>query len=82
MSVDYIVSQDKWESEALDSFDKAAGLAIVRAMSNGQDVIIDALCYSQEDADSIGEGESYAEDPDASVTARLIIKAENIGRIA
>lgn len=60
----------------------AAALAIARAMSHGRAVHIDTLCGTRAAADALGLLESYDEDPDASVTDRIVVRAESIGRIA
>src|SRR5690606_16135468 len=54
---------------SLDPLNAAVG-AVARAARTGNPVLLDVCCHSQAAADAIGEGESYAEDPDASVTAR------------
>jgi len=68
-----------------DSFDEAAGAAVSRAASRGEDVFLDVLVSSKAGAkwfagdDGI---ETYEDDPDASVFDRVVIKADSTGRIA
>ena len=67
------------------NFDKAAGFALSRACSTGNEMQIDVVTWSKAAARSWGGDaavEIYEEDPDASVHERIIIKAESIGRIA
>ena len=64
-----------------DPLNAATG-AVARAARTGDPVTLDVCCRSQDAADAIGEGESYAEDPEASVTARIVIRAEYQGRVA
>ena len=68
-----------------NTFDAAAGRAVRLAASGRKDVTIDVLIYSKEDAKAYGGEyamERYLEDPDASVSERITIKAESLGRIA
>lgn len=68
-----------------DSFDEAAGDAVSRAISRGEDVFLDTIVSSKAGArwfagdDGI---EIYEEDPEASVFERMVIRADNVGRIA
>ena len=67
------------------NFDKAAGFALSRACSTGNEMQIDVVTWSKAAARAWGGDTSveiYEEDPDASVHERIIIKAESIGRIA
>lgn len=80
--VSYQIDLPNGETRTYPVFNEAAAIAVINAFSNGQEQTIDALCNSQEAADSIGEGDSHRNDPDASVTARIVIKAEHKGRIA
>lgn len=61
---------------------EAAGAAVFIALS-GKRIKIDCVCWSREGAKHLGGEmvERYDEDPEASVLARIVIRAEDIGRI-
>jgi hypothetical protein len=64
---------------------EAAGLAIAIAMSRGEPVHIDVVCWSLGAAHVYGGDDAatrYREDPDASVFERIVVRAESLGRIA
>lgn len=63
---------------------EAAGFAITIAMSRGEDANIDVLIHSKAGARWYGgddAAEQYAEDPDASVSDRIVVRAESVGRV-
>ena len=65
-------------------FDEAAGTAIARCCSNGATVFIDVIAWTRAAAHRFGGSdgaEEYDEDPEASVHKRIVVKAEDIGRI-
>jgi hypothetical protein len=65
-------------------FDEACGFAVSVAASGKPDVSVDVLCWTEGAARFWGGDaavEAYREDPDASVTERIIIRAESIGRV-
>jgi hypothetical protein len=67
------------------SFEEAAGTAIAMAASTGQEVYLDVLIYSKAGARWWGGDtavEMYEEDPEASISQRVIVRAEDEGRIA
>jgi hypothetical protein len=72
-------------SQTHRSFEEAAATAIAMAASTGQEVYLDVLIYSKAGARWWGGEaavEMYEEDPDASVSQRVIVRAEDEGRIA
>jgi hypothetical protein len=50
--------------------------------STGEPVNIDVIAWDRGDAKAWGIEESYDEDPDASVSQRIVVRAEDLGRIA
>lgn len=67
------------------TFAEACGFAVCIAVSTGEDVNIDVLCWSRAAAiDWQGDAgaDSYDEDPDASVFERIVVKADSQGRVA
>lgn len=71
----------KWTQFIDSGWDRVCGLAISVGASNGMPVIISLMCSSEEGAESIGFGDVHRDDPEASVTERLIIRVESQGRI-
>lgn len=68
-----------------ETFNEAAGHAVSLAASGKEDVSIDVLIYSEDGAREWGGDsavEDYWQDPDASVSERIIVRAESIGRVA
>jgi hypothetical protein len=64
--------------EYFTSFDKACVYALGISISNGETVAVDVLCYTATAAHKFGI-EDY--DPDASVTTRVLVKAEDTGKV-
>ena len=72
------------ESFYFDDFDKACGQAVGMAAS-GSPVHLDVLISSEAAARKWGGEdavEEYREDPEASVSQRIVIKADDQGRVA
>ena len=84
-SVEFATTDLGGQEQTFKTFDEAAGLAVSVAASSGRKVHIDVLVYSAAGARWWGGDyavEDYMEDPDASVFARIEIKANVVGRIA
>ena len=67
------------------NFDKAAGFALSRACSTGNEMQIDVVTWSKAAARAWGGDnavEVYESDPEASVHDRILIRAQVLGRIA
>ena len=67
------------------TFAEAAAQAISLASSHGEEVNIDVLAWSEAGARWWGGDyavEQYREDPEASIFERIVVRAENVGRIA
>ena len=68
-----------------DTFDEAAGYAVVESSSQGVVIPVDVLVFSKAGARFYGGDdavEQYEEDPEASIFERIEIKATYRGRIA
>ena len=64
--------------EYFTSFDKACAYALGISICYGKTIAIDVLCYTAAAAHKFGI-EDY--DPDASVTTRVLVKAEDTGKV-
>ena len=91
-NVDFLVSREDYAAvfhfdgiarnkRQCPSWESALALAVARAAGDGMAYHVDVCCYSQEAADAFGCGEEYRDDPNSSVTQRVVIRAENEGRI-
>jgi hypothetical protein len=70
--------------ESCDSFEKAAALAIQRAVADGGEHDIDVNFMSKAGAKAWGGDDAvltYLEDPDASANERITVKANFVGRV-
>lgn len=68
----------------VDTFNEAAGLAVVRSAATGTTAFVDVLVSSKAGARWLmgDDGvEQYEEDPEASVFERVAVKAEYQGRV-
>jgi hypothetical protein len=84
-NLEFAVNDHSGRERIFKTFDAACGFAVAMATADGNHHNIDVLAWSEAAARAWGgeEGvESYREDPDASVTDRIVIKAERQGRIA
>ena len=75
----------KGDTKIFTSFDRAAAHAVQLSISNGEDAVIDVVAWSRSAAKAWGGDygvEQYNEDPEASIHDRIVIKAEDQGRIA
>ena len=82
--LEFVVDDCSGVERTFTSFDKACGFAVSVACS-GRDSAVDVLIYSEKAARAWGGDsavEDYREDPDASGSERIVIKAESIGRVA
>ncbi len=83
--VEFAVDDASGRQRTFDTFDEAAGFAVVIAASTGKTVNLDTLVWSEEGAAFFAgdDGvEEYLEDPEASVFNRVEISVNNAGRIA
>lgn len=65
-------------------FDEAAGFAVALAASDGRTHHIDVLIYSVAGARAWGGDyavEEYRSDPEASVSDRISVRADHVGRV-
>lgn len=72
-------------TEVLKDFGEACRKAVVEAASSGRPVFIDVVIYSKVGAKAWGGDaavEVYEDDPDASVHERIVVRADDQGRIA
>ena len=60
------------------NFKEACTFAIGHSISTGEAVNVDVLCYTRGAAHKFG---IYDYDPDASVTTRVVIRAEDTGKV-
>lgn len=56
--------------------------AVERSLASGRSVVVDVLCSSRAAAHVMGLLEEHDADPDASVTSRVVIRTEHVGRVA
>jgi hypothetical protein len=80
--LEYAVDDAAGKERIFTEFDAAAGFAVAVAASGKENVHIDTLCWNRAAAVAAGLAEEYDGDPEASVTCRLTIKVERVGRIA
>lgn len=81
----HVSAAGETDMEIYQTFDEAAGMAVVQAMSEGKKVHIDIVVWSKAGARWLygDDGvEQYEEDPEASVFERIEVKANILGRIA
>ena len=67
-------------NKVYDLFEEATEAAVVKAME-GRKVAIDIIAYSHAAAKAFGIEEEYEMDPEASVTCRIVVTADNQGRV-
>jgi len=82
--VEFSVDDAGGKERIFNTFDEAAGFAIAIAASKGETVNIDVLIHSRAGAEWWGgdhAAEEYESDPDASVSERIEIRAESVGRV-
>jgi len=80
--VDFAVNNAAGNERIFETFDEAAGFAVGLAASGRENVYIDILCWSRAGAKSVGLAEDYDEDPDASVTQRIEVSVNVVGRVS
>jgi hypothetical protein len=83
--VEFAVNDAGGRERIFKTADEAAGFAITVAMARGKDVNVDVLIHSKAGARWYGgddAAEQYDEDPDASVSDRIVVRAESIGRVS
>lgn len=82
--VEFSVEDGQGRERIFKTFDEAAGFAVSMAATGRPDVYLDVLVWSRAGAKAYGGDwgvEQYDEDPEASVFERLVIQADNQGRI-
>jgi hypothetical protein len=82
--VEFAVDDAGGRERRFKKFDEAAGFAVAIA-STGRKVNLDVLIHSKAGARAWGGDdavEQYEEDPDASVSERIEIKVNIVGRVA
>lgn len=83
--LEFAVDDSSGRQRIFDTFGEAAAFAITIAASNGREVNLDVLAWDRKAAKAWGgdDGvEEYDADPDASVSDRIVIRAESQGRVA
>ncbi len=83
--VEFAVDDAGGDQRIFKTFDAAASFAVTVAAMRGVDVNLDVLIYNVSGARWWGGDyavSEYRSDPDASVSDRIIIRAESVGRIA
>lgn len=83
--VEFMVDDASGHQRQFATFGEAAGFAVSLAASDGEQHNVDVLIYSPAGAKWWGGDyavEEYDADPDASVSQRIAISAEDQGRIA
>lgn len=84
--LEFHVSDERGQGTTIfTNFDKAAGFALSRACSTGNEMQIDVVTWSKAAARAWGGDnavEVYESDPEASVHERILIKAQALGHIA
>jgi hypothetical protein len=82
--VEFAVDDAGGKERIFKSFDEAAGFAVSIAASTGKKVDLDVLIFSAAGARAWGGDdavEQYHDDPDASVFERIVISADDQGRV-
>lgn len=82
--VEYAVNDMAGRERIFSTIDEAAGFALAMCLSHGNPWNLDVLCHSEAGAiflDGDDGAEVYADDPDASVYRRIVIKADDVGRV-
>lgn len=85
--VEYAVNNASGQEKVFKTPGDAAAFAVALSMSRGGDPVnIDVLVYSAAGAraylGSSDGAKQYAEDPDASVFDRIVVRAESTGRVS
>jgi hypothetical protein len=84
-NLEFAVEDHSGRKRIFKTFDVACGFAVSLAASDGRAHNVDVLIYSEAAARAWGGGEGleqYREDPDASVSDRIEITANHVGRVA
>ena len=83
--VEFTVEGYDGRERSFKTFDEAVSFAVGKAVSNGMPVHVDTLIHSVSGARWYGGDhgvEEYRSDPDASVSDRIEISANHVGRVA
>jgi len=82
--VEFAVDDNRGEERIFKTFDEALAFAAGLALQTGVGVELDVLVMSREGAEwwaGSDGGESYDDDPEASVFDRMIVKVTSQGRV-
>ena len=82
--VEFSVDDASGKERIFTSFDEACGFAVALAAGDGRPRNVDVLIHSVAGALAWGgdyAAEQYLEDPDASVSDRIVIRADHQGRV-
>lgn len=83
--VDFAVDDASGRERIFKAFDEACGFAVGLAASDGRSHDVDVLIHSEAGAKWWGGDdavESYRDDPEASVSERITVQANAVGRVA
>jgi hypothetical protein len=83
--VDFAVDDASGAQKIFGAFAEACALAVTLAACDGRPHNVDVLIHSKAGARAFGGDdcvENYLEDPDASVSERIEVRAEAKGRVA
>ena len=83
--LEFAVDDRGGRQQTFKTFAEACAFAVTVGASHGEEVNIDVLCWSKAAARAwMGDAgvEQYNEDPEASVSDRITIKVEHVGRVA
>lgn len=76
--LEFAVDDASGRERVFKTFGEACGFAVALAACTGQDVNVDVLCWSEDAATAFGI-DDY--DHEASVTERIVIKADATGKV-
>lgn len=82
--IEFAVDDAQGRERIFETFGDALIFAVGQSISTGRPVNVDVLAHSREAAEKwqTGGGEIYDEDTDASVFQRIVIRADDQGRVA
>jgi hypothetical protein len=83
--VEFAVDDAGGVERIFQTFNEAAGFALAVGAAHGEPINIDVLVSSEAGAAWWGGDaavESYRADPDASVSDRVVVRVEHVGRVA
>ena len=83
--VEFAVDDAGGNQRIFKQFDAASGFAVGVSAMSGKKVNVDVLIYSVSGARWWGGDEAveqYRDDPDASVSDRIVLRAESVGKVS